>query len=628
METELESLVVKLAGDASEFLKALKEAEKGTKEAAKDIGKDVDGIGKSFEDLGGQVAGVLALLGAGFGLWSAFEAFSEAEAEEIKLIATTQALGGAVEELMEQYKEYGAQIQATTVVDDDHTLSLLRMASTYDLVGDAAIRAVEKAMQFAGAVDGTATSAASYIRLAAALEKGDIEQAKRFARMVPQLRGIKDETEFLTRANELLAIGQMVVNAEAGTAHGRLQQLKNDYGNLIETVGGFIAEGLIPIIGLLKEVVKWISELSPTTLRWIMTLLTLTTVIKTTQIAVLALGAAMKTTLLSSTIMGLPAWGAGLAATAGALVGLGVAAAIWGSAITKAGDETAAAIKKMDAATEDLSKKWETHLSGAATRGADSLKKEITALEAVIKRIRDRASEQQKDTHGDWRWSLAQLFTPSLAKNYDDLIAADRKRADELAKVVKKYKEELKSLAAAGLSKELAEALDESTSKLWMQYKAVGKTAEEIEKYRLTLLGIPENKFGQLDLLTGLLEGAKLHEQFKTKSEKTAEEIDRISKLFEKGYISVTDYDRAMQSLVNTTQNLASANAVLSGSSTSIEMSMRWKQMMDDINRRPGPSVAPAAQNNRDLLIKIEESTRKTAQKKLKQAAPLELEGQ
>lgn len=265
-EVEVERLVVSLVGDPKQYLAMMQQATIATQQAAQQMQgalKKTEEQAKATEGIWKGTVGALASLGAKNWLEGALGEWQNAESQSLKLDATLKANGRNVEELGGTYRAFASQMQELTVVDDDTVVGLLRMAETFDLTGNAATGAVQKAFALAGAVSGTAAAAGEYVRMAVALEKGDIAMAMRFARMIPQLRGIKDQTEFVAKANQLMAGGMATVTAEAQSSSGVLAQLKNDYGDFLEEIGHTVADGLIPVAHWLGAAVKWFQSLSP-----------------------------------------------------------------------------------------------------------------------------------------------------------------------------------------------------------------------------------------------------------------------------------------------------------------------------------------------------------------------------
>lgn len=278
-EAELETLVTKLAADVSNFAKGMKEAQDLTKKTAKEVeehSKKIEGFTTSLKNHVAGAISALSALGISDFLGELLGKFQEAETGELKLRAALQANGREVESLMESYKGFAETMQDLTVLDSNAVLSLLRLAETYDVTGKSAERAAQNAIAFGAATD---HSAESVIRLSVALEKGDFEMAKLAARSIPQLRGIKDATEFAAKAQQLLAVGFESARAEAASSAGQIKQLRNAYDNLKEDLGAVVAQGIAPVVKMAKEAVKWFAGLSKETKSLIVIVLGLTTVV-------------------------------------------------------------------------------------------------------------------------------------------------------------------------------------------------------------------------------------------------------------------------------------------------------------------------------------------------------------
>lgn len=274
---EVEAIVVRLTGDGSQYNRMMSQAQTTTRTTGNiihNIARDVDGFGNTLSRFGEAAV-------AGYGLNQlrgmldhAFDAFSEAELIGLRLTATLEANGREVEALTAQYGRFAEEMENLTTQEDDAILSMLRMAETFDVTGTAAQRAVSDAVSLAAVTGGQAES---LIRLTAAIAKGDIEQAQRYARMVPQLRGIRDQNEFLAKAELLVASGAKAANAEMQSTSGILKMLHRDYGNMLEDVGKVISEGVKPLASGLRDIIASIRALDEPTRRFLTQLVLITT---------------------------------------------------------------------------------------------------------------------------------------------------------------------------------------------------------------------------------------------------------------------------------------------------------------------------------------------------------------
>lgn len=253
MTTELETLLVRLVGDASAYLKTLDEVQHKTEQTSTSVSDSVNKIGTSL-----AVAGAAMTAAFGAAAYQAFDAWSEAEKIGLQLTATLEANQRDVAALSAEYQEFATQLQATTTAEDDATLALLKQAESFQLTGTAAKKATADSLALAAVND---SSAQAMIRITAAMAQGDIERAMMFSRMIPQLRGVKDQLEFTDRYNKLVASGQKVLSRELETGAGAWKRLKNDIGNANEEIGKVISGAIVPLANSLREAVLWFQSL-------------------------------------------------------------------------------------------------------------------------------------------------------------------------------------------------------------------------------------------------------------------------------------------------------------------------------------------------------------------------------
>ena len=261
-ETELERMVVRLVGDSEQYRKMLEDAAKKTEETAGKLEAHANRIEKFEEGMKRYAAAAAELFMAHKAkdfLKDSLGEWDIAEKTAIKLSAALEANGREVESQLSAYQEWAAEQQKVTTIGDDTNLMLLKQAETFDLTGEKAQSAAEQAQALAAIND---SSAESMMRMTAAMTKGDTETAMMFARMIPQLRGVKNEMEFVEKYNKLVASGQKVLTEEAKTFSGQMAQLNNDFGDFKEEIGQITSRVLLPFVGILKEVVHWFQSLS------------------------------------------------------------------------------------------------------------------------------------------------------------------------------------------------------------------------------------------------------------------------------------------------------------------------------------------------------------------------------
>lgn len=289
-ETEIDRMVATLDGDGSGYQKMLDDAVKQTDSATKAIEKQgsmIESIGASLKSYAGTILQAVGGLGIKSFLSSSLHEFEESEMGMIRLEAAIKSNGGDVEELSKKYSEFAGQMQETTIYSDDMVISLLKQAETFQLSGDAAISATKDAINLAAA---TGSSANQMMRLTAAMEKGDIKGAMMFSRLIPQLRGVKDEAEFVDRYNKLLATGMETVEKEAGTLGGMLKIVANLWSDVKEAIGETVSESLKPVVDIIRKGVGWFNSLNKTTKAFVTTVAMVTTGVLGLTVAIKAAG--------------------------------------------------------------------------------------------------------------------------------------------------------------------------------------------------------------------------------------------------------------------------------------------------------------------------------------------------
>lgn len=262
---ELESMIVRLLGDGSGYIQMLNQASKETVHAADQVQKQASRIEAFSASLKGYASSALSALGAigaaGI-LHQAFAAFEGREVGMVKLSAALKANGRDVEALTKQYGDFAKHQAEVSLTTAGEVKDMLRRAEAFGLTGAAAEKAVSDAINIGAAAD---VSAEGIMRITVALAQGDTQRAMMFSRMIPQLRGVKDETEFLEKAQRLVNQGTEQNIQLTKTAEGTIHHLSLAYKGLLGDLGAVVAEGVKPYVQGLEQIVKWIRELSPAT---------------------------------------------------------------------------------------------------------------------------------------------------------------------------------------------------------------------------------------------------------------------------------------------------------------------------------------------------------------------------
>lgn len=269
---EVANMVARLTGDGTSYMKMMQDAEK----EAKQLGSTFDYFVAHWNQLTGahgSIAGVanatlsaLKSIGAEGTLRELFGLYEQHEEIHIKLKAAVESHGGAVRETLQSYEHFAKQISASTTLGKDSVLSLVKRAEAFGLTGSKAEGAVQSAIALGEASD---TSAEAMIRMTAQFEQGDLKRAMAFARMVPQLRGVKDQAEFVRKYQDLVNVGMKQTEELAKTAGGQIKQLSNSWTGFKKELGATVAEAIKPVLGYLKTTIDLFKGLSPETKKMI-----------------------------------------------------------------------------------------------------------------------------------------------------------------------------------------------------------------------------------------------------------------------------------------------------------------------------------------------------------------------
>ncbi len=239
----LAKLTVKIGADISELEKGMARASK----AMEETGKRMSDLGKTLST---RVTAPLVAMGA-----LSVRAFGIQEKAELQLRAALQANGREVDKLFGRYSAFASEMQRVTVVGDETTLAMLAQAESFGLSAENAERAVKNSIAMQSAFGVNAQSA---LRYTAALEEGN---ATMLTRYIPSLRLIEDESERVAEAQRILGNAFSSAEAEAQGSAGQITQLRNAFGDLMEVVGGVIAEAIMPFIKRAKQMAEQLQSI-------------------------------------------------------------------------------------------------------------------------------------------------------------------------------------------------------------------------------------------------------------------------------------------------------------------------------------------------------------------------------
>lgn len=507
-KTELEELYVRMTGDATGYLKMLKDASDATKTAADNVQQQktkMEGFADSLKNFG-------AGLGLAFGgdkvkgfLTEAKGEWFSAETAAFRLSAVLKTNGRDVDELAGQYADFATQIQKATVYSDEQILDLVRMAETFDLTGASAKKATKEALALSSA---TGVGAESAMRMTRAMVEGNTEQAMMFARMIPQLRGVKDEMEFVTKYRKLVSAGEQTMQDELKTGAGRAKNFENAYSDVQEEVGKYYAQILNPIKLLKKEGMELWGSMSEGAKK--------TTVAIAGWGAQLTVGIGVLAAITSGAKLAITSL-AGVATTAkAATIALASNPITWiavavvgirelGKEITKSyGDLT----RLKDLANEgsgmsdQLAKQYESR-TDAKVKGAKDkaeLDAAITYAEKNLEGARRNLERVKEEQDAQKSSMLGRTFRPSVSEAGDASLDKDVKEQESMVNILldsldklKKGRDDFAKQTSHGLelkkAAELAQAAKAEIKALEDEVSYLGKLSGEIDRLKAIAKG-------------------------------------------------------------------------------------------------------------------------------------------
>ena len=234
-------------------------ASDGSKKFRDENQKTKNGI-RSFKD---SVTGFymeLGAIGARFAtqlpsaIAKSIQAFGQQEMAVQKLTAAIRSNGGNVSEVLPIMQDFASEIQRITTYGDEQVLAMQAMASSMGVSSDQMQGVIRSAIGLASALNMDVMTA---VKAASAAVQGKTTALQEY---IPALSKCKTESEKLAVVQKLSASGFAQAKAEAETSVGKLKQLANAWGDLVETIGGQFAPAAADIAGLLKGMCSVLAE--------------------------------------------------------------------------------------------------------------------------------------------------------------------------------------------------------------------------------------------------------------------------------------------------------------------------------------------------------------------------------
>ncbi len=178
------------------------------------------------------------------------------------LNAALKISGEFTEELSQQFIDFAAEIQQTTIYGDEFVLSLMQQQKSLGVLADSLENAAKMAIGLATATGRGIESMSMYVALAM---QGEFTMLQRY---IPALRTAKSETEKLAIVTKFAADGFKLAQERALTTSGKLRQLWNTLGDVAEVIGGPMLDSLAELSDKLMDnrelFLEWGRELGST----------------------------------------------------------------------------------------------------------------------------------------------------------------------------------------------------------------------------------------------------------------------------------------------------------------------------------------------------------------------------
>lgn len=587
-ETELEKLVVRIVGDAKQFLDAMEKSRQGAEKAADAVGKagdKVEGFTHHIEGFGQALERAMATIGIGVGFKEAFEEFDKYEKNVIRLNAVLEANERDVKATTAEYTKFAKEIANTTTASKGQVMALLEASETYGLTWAAAEKAAKEALAASKIVK--SADAESLMRFSAQIAKGDLDRAQAMSRMIPQLRGVTNETELLEKWQKLVAAGTKVLGEELNTAGGQIEKAKKRMEGFTREIGGVIAEGLEPATKWLGSMAERFSKLSPETKSSAAEVVAITA-------ALVALNAALP--LVSGQVGNLAKHWRGMVLTAGVAFIYEAGKGLY--SLTEQAEKAEAALTK----TRNQLEKINTEV-GSGKGAFEAAAARMRELTRMIQESRERSADKPW-----WKKSYGEMFGEG-SEETRAIAAAIAKLRENMNSALKEQTEHGKNYgstilyvtdAIGGLAKQymaLPKDIADFNNSLRTQIETLGMTSEEVDLYKLKLHGATEEELKDARASIKVLEerrkaleqskelskeAATIHEKYLDPHEKFLNQQKKLLAMVFSLQITWKDYARAIEDAKKQMQQLAAAerDAAEGGSAEAVARIQKYMDAM------------------------------------------------
>ncbi len=222
------------------------------------LGKVRDGLKKYTAVIAG---GVTAMGGMIYAAKKLIDEYGKEERAHARLTAGLLNVKGMTDANVESLKRYASELQRTTTFADEQIVSSMGLLSTFQL-NEKAIRALQpRILDMAAALEKATGQQQDLESISIAVGKAmtmGVGALTRYGVVVSEqakaqweLASAEEKVNILTR--ELDNNFKGVAETVAKTTTGQMKQLDNAISDIRETIGGAIAEAIMPYVGKIKD---------------------------------------------------------------------------------------------------------------------------------------------------------------------------------------------------------------------------------------------------------------------------------------------------------------------------------------------------------------------------------------
>jgi len=195
----------------------------------------VEGFGKSVTSAFSTLGKLAGLAGLSTGLMDCATAAMDAEKAMVKMGVALKNQGSYSQAAMKDMQDFAAQIQKTTAYEDDATLAMMANLKSYGMTTEEVKKATKVALDFATAKRDEGMTVSTASDLLGKAYVGATGQLSRYGIVID--KSIEDGKKFEAVMQQLNSRFGGAAQADLATYAGQWQQIKNEFGDIQETIG-------------------------------------------------------------------------------------------------------------------------------------------------------------------------------------------------------------------------------------------------------------------------------------------------------------------------------------------------------------------------------------------------------